>query len=111
MTVAEKIDVGAHRHGGMRAYRLGCRCTDCCKGHEQRLDRDRGRGTPDGELVDTYTFGFTCPNCGGACHHINSSRPSPMGARSTALAKCSKSGCRRTWQLIVVVQPVGKEDR
>ena len=112
MTVAEKVDVGACRHGGVRAYKIGCRCTDCLDGHERRLDRDRGRGTPDGELVDTYTFGFTCPNCGGLCHHINSSRARPeLNERSTALAKCAKNGCRRTWQIILLVQPVTAADK
>ena len=111
MTTAEKIDVGANRHGGVRAYRAGCRCTACCDGQQQRLERDRGRGTPDGDVVDTYTFGFTCPNCGGPVQHINSSKPSPVGARSTALNKCTRTGCRRTWQLVVVVLPVGKDDK
>jgi len=112
MTVGEKIDVGACRHGGMRAYRQGCRCTECCAGHEQREDRRRGAGTPDGELVDSYTFTFTCPNCGGLSHHMNSSRPRPdLNQRSTALAKCARNGCRRTWQLILVVQPVTGADK
>lgn len=112
MTTAEKIDVGACRHGGMRAYRMGCRCTECCDGHEQREDKRRGAGTPDGPLVDQFTFGFTCPNCGSAGHHINSSRARPeLNERSTALVKCARTGCRRTWQIIAVVQPVTGADK
>ena len=112
MTVAEKIDVGACRHGGLRAYRMGCRCKDCCDGNEQRLSRNRGLGTPDGPIVEEYTFGFCCPNCGAACQHINSSQPRPdLNQRSTALAKCTRTGCRRTWQLILVVQPVTGADK
>jgi len=112
MTVAEQIDVGACRHGGMRAYRMGCRCQTCVDGHEQREDRRRGAGTPDGEPVDTYTFTFTCPNCGDPCHYMNSSRPRPeLNERSTALAKCSRTGCRRTWQLILLVQAVTAADK
>lgn len=107
MTVAEKIDVGACRHGGLRAYKAGCRCTDCVDGHEQRLDRQRGKGTPDGPVVEEYVFGFTCPNCGDLCQHVNSSKArADLNQRSTALAKCIRNGCRRTWQLILVVQPV-----
>ena len=99
-------------HGTAYGYKKGCRCEDCKAAAATTRNAARARRRAGGvNQLDAepgtstqFVFGFTCPNCGSACEHQNSSRPHPdLNARSTALVRCCRTGCNRTWQLIVTV--------
>lgn len=106
--LVETVDIGRLSHGTQKAYRKGCRCDLCTDTYVRTRAEERKRRT--GNLVERpvphLVVPFRCPNCGAMCTHVNSSKPAPLGSRTTAVMRCFAARCNRSWQIIATVVPL-----
>jgi hypothetical protein len=99
------VDTEPEIKHGISAYRQGCRCAVCRKAKSGA--ESRRRAEPDAPLVSKLEFDVSCFYCGAEVHHENSSRPTEVGTRSTAVLRCSS--CRRRWMILLTGHPFDGE--
>lgn len=57
--------------------------------------------------MSAYTFSLSCPRCGGDVAHQVTGRPTDLGMRATAVVRCTRNSCHRTWQIITELVTCG----
>ena len=96
------------RHGTSGSYRSGCRCDACVSWNRERsgryreLDRD----------LQPVTLGLpvSCATCGGPVSILAPGRPSVSGTETSAVVKCGRPGCSRSWRLSVVLRSLEEKE-